>query len=388
MNAKNLRHFGLSMFAALVLTACGGDKPAEKPADAAPADAKSTEAAPVKLSGQVSIYNWAEYIPEAMAADFEKQTTVKVNYDTFDTDETLNAKIIAGNTGYDIVIPGSAWGEQQIKQGKYLKLDKSKIPNYKNLDPALMEQIAKMDPNNEHLIPWAWGFTGIGINEDKVMKALGGMPLPENPFDLVFKPEYTSKLKSCGIFMLDSPSEVLPAALQYMGKEPNSSNVADYTDALNNLLKPVRADVRKFGDSGVVNDFANGNLCVALAWSGDINMASKRANNPKMRMLLGKGGIVFFDTMAIPADSKNVDNAYAWINYYLDAKVGSAMTNELGYATANKASLEFVAPEQAANKTIFLDAAVLKEMAPRRLPESEDARKAMTDVFRQFKSGK
>lgn len=385
VNAKTIRHFGLTLIAGLILTACGGSKDAAKPADAKPADGAAPTA---KLSGQLNMYNWAEYIPEGMSADFEKTTGVKLNYDTFDTDETLNAKIIAGNTGYDIVVPGAAWGEQQVKQGKYLKLDKSKIPNLKNLDPALMAQIAKMDPNNEHLVPWAWGFTGIGINEEKVTQALGGMPLPENPFDLVFKPEYANKLKSCGIFMLDSPSEILPVALQYMGKDASSSNVADYTEALEKVLKPIRGTVRKFGDSAVVNDIANGNLCVALAWSGDVNMAAKRASNPKIRMLVGHGGIVFFDTMAIPADAKNIDNAYAFINYYLDPKVNATMTNDLNYAIANKAALEFVKPEIASNKTIFLDPAVLEKMAPRRLPASEDARKAMTEAFREFKAAK
>ena len=349
MNAKILRGCGLSLVAILVMSACG-NKSAQKPVEAAPTSAVA--GAPAQLTGQVSVYNWAEYIPETFVADFKKETGLKVNYDTFDTDETLNAKIIAGNTGYDIVVPGAAWAEGQIKQGKYLKLDKSKIPNLKNLDPELMAQIAKADPNNDYLIPWAWGFTGVGINEEKVKKALGDMPLPENPFDLVFNPVYTNKLKSCGIFMLDSASEVLPAALQYLGKESNSTNVADYTEALEKVLKPVRADVRKFGDSGVVNDLSNGSLCVALAWSGDINMASKRAKNPNIRVLMGKGGIVFFDTMAIPADSKNVDNAYAWINYYLDAKVGATMTNGLNYATANKASLEFVSPEAKAARSI------------------------------------
>ena len=252
MNAKHLRHFGLSFFAALVLSACGGsDKApdAAKPADGAKTDAAAT--APAKLSGEVNVYNWIEYLPEGFKEGFIDQTGLKVNYDTFETDEALNAKLIAGNTGYDVVVPGAAWAEKQIKQGKFMKLDKSKIPNYKNLDPALMEQIAKADPGNEYLIPWAWGFTGVGINEEKVKKALGDMPLPENPFDLVFKPEYTSKLKSCGIFMLDSPSEVLPAALQYMGKDASSTNPADYA-AVGEMLKAVRKDIRKFGDSSVV----------------------------------------------------------------------------------------------------------------------------------------
>ena len=243
-----------------------------------------------------------------------------------------------------------------------------------------------MDPTHEYLIPWAWGYTGVGINEEKVKKALGDMPLPENPFDLVFNPTYTNKLKSCGVFMLDSPSEILPAALSYIGKDSSSTNVADYDEALT-MLKKVRPDVRKFGDSSVINSIADGNLCVFLAWSGDINTAAKRAGGDNIKVLLGGKGIVFFDTMAIPADAKNVDNAYAWINNSLDAKIGAEITNKLGYATANKASLEFVDKEMADNKTIFLSAENLAKMAPRRLPTSPEANKAMNDAFRKFKTG-
>ena len=393
MSMKTLHRFGLSVFASLTiaaLSACGGgSKDAAKPADK-PADAPAAAAAPAaKLTGQVNVFNWIEYIPEKYVANFTETVGPKVNYDTFETDEALNAKLIAGTSGYDVVVPGAAFAEVQIKQGKFMKLDKTKLPNYKNLDPALMAQIAKMDPNNEHLIPWAWGFTGVGINEAKVKKALGDMPMPENPFDLVFKPEYTSKLKSCGIFMLDSPSEILPAALQYLGKDASSNNVADYTAALD-LLKKVRGDVRKFGDSSVVNEIADGNLCVFLGWSGDINMAAERSGNPDIKVLLGHGGIVFFDTMAITADAKNVDQAYAWINYALDPKNAATITNELGYANPNKASLDggLVDKKFADNKTIFLSADVLNQMAPRRLPSDQAALRAMNDVFRQFKTGK
>ena len=288
-----------------------------------------------------------------------------------------------------MVIPGAAFAEVQIKQGKFMKLDKSKLPNYKNLDPALMAQIAKMDPNNDYLVPWAWGFTGVGINEAKVKKALGDMPMPENPFDLVFKPEYTSKLKSCGIYMIDSPSEILPAALQYLGKDASSNNPADYQVALD-MLKKVRGDIRKFGDSSVVNEIADGNLCAFLAWSGDVNMAAERSGNPDIKVLVGHGGIVFFDTMAITADAKNVDQAYAWINYSLDPKNSAGITNELGYAIPNKAALDqgLVDKKFADNKTIFLSAENLATMAPRRLPSDQAALRAMNDAFRQFKTGK
>lgn len=384
MKTKLLQTFGLSLMMALTITACGGGKPAAK-ADAKP-DAAATAA---KLGGQVNVFNWVEYIPEKYAANFTEQVGPKVNYDTFSTDEDLNAKLIAGNSGYDVVVPGAAFAEEHIKHGRFMKLDKSKLPNYKNLDPALMAQIAKMDPGNQYLVPWAWGFTGVGINEAKVKKALGDTPLPGNPFDLVFKPEYTNKLKSCGIFMLDSPSEVMPAALQYLGKDASSNNPADYAAALD-MLKKVRPDVRKFGDSSVVNEIADGNLCVFLGWSGDINMAATRASNPDIKVLIGHGGIVFFDTMAIPVDAKDVDQAYAWINFALDPKNAASLTNELGYANPNKASLDqgLVNKDKADNKTIFLTAENLSQMAPRRLPSDQAALRAMNDAFRVFKTGK
>ena len=392
MSMNTLNRFGMTVLASFTiaaLSACGGgSKEAAKPADK-PADAPAAAAPAAKLTGQVNVFNWVEYIPEKYTANFTEEVGPKVNYDTFETDEALNAKLIAGNSGYDVVIPGAAYAEVQIKQGKFMKLDKSKLPNYKNLDPALMAQIAKMDPNNDYLVPWAWGFTGVGINEAKVKKALGDMPIPENPFDLVFKPEYTSKLKSCGIFMLDSPSEILPAALQYIGKDASSNNLADYTAAVD-MLKKVRGDIRKFGDSSVVNEIADGNLCVFLGWSGDINMAAERSGNPDIKVLLGHGGIVFFDTLAITADAKNVDQAYAWINYTLDPKNAATITNELGYASPNKAALAegLIDKKFADNKTIFLSADVLAQMAPRRLPSDQAAVRAMNDAFRQFKTGK
>jgi putrescine transport system substrate-binding protein len=188
--------------------------------------------------------------------------------------------------------------------------------------------------------------------------------------------------------MLDSPSEIFPVALQYLGKDPSSNNTADYTAALD-LLKKVRPDIRKFGDSSVVNEIADGNLCVFLGWSGDINMASARASNPDIKVLLG-GGVIFFDSLAITADAKNIDQAYAWINYTLDPKNAATITNELNYASPNKAALDqgLIEKSIASNKTIFLSADDLGKMGVRRLPSDQAAVRAMNDSFRIFKTGK
>ncbi|MEI6026140.1 MAG: extracellular solute-binding protein, partial [Betaproteobacteria bacterium] len=219
----------------------------------------------------LNIYNWSDYIGEDVIARFEKETGIKVRYDVFDNNEIVHAKLVAGKTGYDIVVPSSNWAKLQIDGGLLQKLDKSKIPNLRNIDPGIQSQLGKMDPGNDYMVNWLWGFTTVGINVDKVRAALGG-PLPDNVWELVFKPEYISKLKSCGVSFLDSATEVIPAALHYLGKPAFSRVPADYTAAAN-ALKTVRPFVTLFSSSGYINDMANGSICLALGWSGDINIA-------------------------------------------------------------------------------------------------------------------
>ena len=339
-----------------------------------------------KHAGVVNIYNFGEYLPESFKPGFERLTSLKVNYDTFDTNEALNAKLVAGRSGYDVVVATNDWAAEQIAQGRFQKLDKSKINNLKNLDPALMHMLESVDPGNEYLVPWSWGYTGVGINEDMVKKALGSMPIPQNPFDLVFNPEYAKKLKHCGIMMSDSPTNLIPLALQYIGKSTSSDYVADYKEALA-MLNKVRPYVAKFGASEEVNGIAGGNYCAFVTTAGDINMASQRANNPSIKPLLGNGGILFIDSMAIPADSKNVENAHAWIDYSLQPKVSAELTNEMGYPTPVTAAVEFVKPAIAKNKTIFLDERAIKSMVLSPIPKSQDAKRALNDTFRQFKTG-
>ena len=250
---------------AVALAACG--KKEEAPA-AAPAAAPvaSAPAAPANTEEKVlNIYNWPDYIPEGMVAAFEKETGIKVNYDTFETNEALHAKLVAGNTGYDIVVPGTVFAKGQIEGGLLQPLDKSKVKNLANLDPALMSTMTKADPDNKFLVPWAWSFTTVGINKTKVEKALGGMPMPENAWDLVFNPKYTAKLKSCGIAYLDSPTEILPVALHYIGKDAYSNNAADYKEAAAMMAK-VRKDVRLFS-STMIDDVAGGKACACLLYT-------------------------------------------------------------------------------------------------------------------------
>ena len=371
--------------AAAGLVACGKKEEAAVSASA-PAAAPAAPAEEKVLN----IYNWPDYIAADMVANFEKETGIKVNYQTFESNEALQAKLVVGNTGYDIVVPGSVFAKSQIEAGLLLKLDKAQIPNAANLDAALMAKLDNVDPGNAYLVPWAWSFTTVGINKVKVAKALGSMKMPDNAWDLVFNPAYTSKLKSCGIAYLDSPTEVLPPALHYLGLDAYSANPEDHKKA-GEMLAKVRKDVRLFS-STMIDDLAGGKACVALGWAGDINIARARAIENKSgiqleALLPSTGGLIFFDNLAIPKDAKHPSNAMAFINYFLRPEVSASHTSELSYPTANKASVALLAPEVAQDKSIFPDAATLNTMvSPNALGNA--ARESMTAVYTEFKKGK
>jgi putrescine transport system substrate-binding protein len=338
----------------------------------------------------LNVYNWSDYIGPDTLATFEKETGIKVRYDNFDNNEIVHAKLVAGKTGYDIVVPSSYWAKLQADGGLLMKLDKSKLPNLKNLDPAVQEQLAKLDPGNQYQVNWLWGYTTIGINVDKVKAALGGMPMPANVWDLVFKPEYVSKLKSCGVSMLDSATEIIPAALHYLGKPAYSKNAADYTGVAP-LLKSIRPYITLFSSSGYINDLANGSICVALGWSGDINIARQRAIDGKTgqnieALIPNNGGVLFFDVMVIPADAPHPDNAHKFINFIMRPEIHAQLTNKVFYANPNKESLKFIKPEVANNPTIFPSEADMKKMAaPDAL--SSETRRNWTRLYTSFKTG-
>ena len=343
----------------------------------------------------LNIYNWSDYIADDTIKNFEKETGIKVRYDNYDNNEVLHAKLVAGKTGYDIVVPGSHFAKTQIEGGLLQKLDRSKLTNWGNLDKGLLEQLAKLDPGNQYLVDWLWGYVTVGINVNKVKAALGDLPMPENAWSLLFDPKYVSKLKGCGVSMLDSASEVLPAALLYAGKPPYSREAADYAEAAK-LLKTIRPFVTRFSSSGYIEEMASGATCLVMGFSGDINIARSRAQEakkkPKVPVLIEAlvpktGATLFFDTMAIPKDAKNVENAHLFINYILRPEVHASLTNKVFYANPNAASLKFVKKEVAENKSIFLDTAATKTMvAPDALPQ--DMRKIQTRTFSNFKTGK
>ncbi|MEI8029122.1 MAG: polyamine ABC transporter substrate-binding protein [Comamonadaceae bacterium] len=338
----------------------------------------------------LNIYNWSDYIAEDTIQNFEKETGIKVRYDTFDNNEILHAKLVAGKTGYDIVVPSSGWAKLQMDGGLLRKLDKAQLPNLKNLDPDIQSQIASLDPGNQYLVNWLWGYTTIGINTAKVKAALGAEPLPANVWELFFNPKYVSKLKSCGVSVLDSASEVLPPALHYLGKDPFSKNSADYQEA-SALLKSVRPYITLFSSSGYINDMASGSICLALGWNGDINIARRRALEGKtgqdvVALIPKSGGILFFDMMAIPSDAPHPKNAQLFMNYIMRPEVDAALTNKVFYANPNKESRKFIKPDVAQNPSVFPSSAEMATMIPPKAL-TNDLRRLMTRVYTSFKTG-
>ncbi len=377
----------------LGLAGCGKKDETPGPVAAAPAAPKAGEPSAARASTEekvLNIYNWPDYIAKDLVANFEKESGIKVNYQTFENNEALQAKLIAGNSGYDLVVPGAVFAKSQIEGGLLAKLDKAKLPNYANLDADIMAKLGVVDPGNEYLVPWAWSYTTVGINKAQVAKALGSAALPDNAWELVFNPAYTAKLKACGIAFLDSPTEVIPPAMHFLGKNPYSSDPADHK-AAGDLLAKIRPHVRLFS-STMIDDLAGGKACVALGWAGDMNIAKARAlenkNGNDIQVLIPTtGGLIFFDNLAIPKDAKHPNNALAFVNYFLKPEVSASLTNELSYPTANKASVARVKPEIAGDKTVFVDADNMKKMVP---PASftNAGRESMSNVFTLFKKAK
>lgn len=313
----------------------------------------------------LNVYNWSDYIADQTIPRFEKETSIKVKYDVYDSDDTLQAKMLTGKAGYDIVVPTSNYMAKQIEAGIYQKLDKSKMPNLVNLNKTLMDMVAGADPGNKYGVPWAFGTTGLGYNLTKVKAALGS-DAPLDSWDVLFDPKYVSKLKSCGVSVLDQPSDVFAATLHYLHKDPNSKNPADYHAAFDQLKK-IRPYITQFNSSGYINDMANGDVCFALGWSGDVNIAKHRAAEAgksfKVAYVIPKSGApIWFDMMTIPKDASHVEAATKWINYIQDPKVNAEITNKVYYPTANQAARKFVKPEIANDPTIYPPESLMKSL--------------------------
>lgn len=299
----------------------------------------------VQAQEVLHIYNWSDYIADDTIANFEAETGIKVVYDMFDSNDVLEAKLLTGNSGYDLVVPSSSFMGRQIMAGVFQKLDKSKLPNLKNMDAEMMATIAGIDADNAHGVPYMWGTTGIGYNVDMVKKALGD-DFNVGTWDMVFKAENMAKLAECGVHMLDAADEVLPIAMNYLGLDPNSTNKKDWQQGAE-VIKGVREHVTKFHSSNYIDALANGDICVAVGWSGDVFMAQLAADEADAGVAVdyvipAEGAPLWIDMMGIPADAKNVDNAHKFLNYLMRPEVTAAITNYVWYANANAAASALV----------------------------------------------
>jgi putrescine transport system substrate-binding protein len=322
----------------------------------------------------LNIYNWSDYVEPTVIEAFTQETGITVRYDTFDANETLETKLLAGKSGYDVVVPTAYFLERQIKAGVFQKLDKSKLKNLGNVWPEIAERLAVYDPGNQYAVNYMWGTTGIGYNVKKareVLKADGPVDaamVAMSSWDVVFKPGQLAKFKDCGIHMLDSADDIIPAALHYLGLDPNTTAQADFDKAAELLIK-IRPNVRKFNSSEYLNALATGEICLIVGWSGDIKQAQKRAaeakggqgGNIEVGYAIPKGGAqMFFDNFAIPKDAKNVVEAHAFIDYMLRPEVAAKNSNFLGYANGNLASQPLLDKAVLDDRTVYPDADTMK----------------------------
>lgn len=312
----------------------------------------------------VNVYNWSDYIDNSILSDFTKETGIKVVYDTFDSNEAAEAKLLAGGTQYDVVVPTADFLQRQIQAGVFQKLDKSKLPNLANMWDEISARVAFADPGNDYAITYMWGTNGIGYNVKKAKEILGSDAAPG--WDSVFNPEVAAKFKDCGIYFLDSPSEMMPLALHYLGLDPNSHDPSDLGKA-GELLLSVRPYVRKFHSSEYINALANGDICLALGWSGDVLQARDRASEAGAGVEVGysvpaDGTMMWFDMMAIPADAPHVEEAHVFLNYMMKPEVIAKATDYVFYANGNKASQQFVSKEILEDPAIYLSDETMKKL--------------------------
>jgi putrescine transport system substrate-binding protein len=311
----------------------------------------------------VNVYNWSDYIDPTVLEDFTRESGIKVKYDTFDSNDILETKLLAGRTGYDLVVPTAYFLERQIKAGVFQKLDKSKLPNLGNIWDEIARRLAAYDPGNQYAVNYMWGTTGIGFNVKKVREVLGADAKIES-WDTVFKPEVISKFKDCGVHMLDSSDDVFAAVLGYLGLDPNTKDQAELERAADLLMK-VRPFVRKFHSSEYLNALASGEICLVLGYSGDIKQAQKRATEAKNGIEIGytipkEGAQLWFDNLAIPKDAKNVAEAHALINYLLRPEVAAKNSNFISYANGNAASRPLIDKAIIEDTTIYPDETRMK----------------------------
>lgn len=338
----------------------------------------------------LNVYNWSDYIDPQVLADFTRETGIKVQYDTFDANEVLETKLLAGKSGYDIVVPTAYFLERQIKASVFLPLDTAKLPNLKNAWPEITQRLATYDPGNRFAVNYMWGTTGIGYNVKKAREVLGADARIES-WDLVFKPENLAKFKDCGVHMLDSPDDIIPAALHYLGLDVNATDPATLEKAGDLILK-VRPFVRKFHSSEYLNALASGEICLVVGWSGDIKQAQKRAAEAKNGVDIAyaipkEGTQMWFDNLAIPKDAKNVEEAHAFINYLLRPEVAARNSNFISYANGNLASQPLIDKAVREDPGVYPDAAMMVKLYTVRAHDARTQR-LLNRLWTRIKTGR
>ena len=378
----------LALGCALVMSACGGGKSGTE-GSAAVATSSAPESSGAPGSGKVlNLYIWSDYLAPNALPDFEKQTGIKVHVSYFDTNETLETRLLAGHSGFDVVVPTASYFERQIKAGVYLTLDKSKLPNLKNMDAQLMSRVALHDPDNAHGVIYTWGTNGLGYNE-KMIKAL----VPDAPLDswrMVFDPAVASKIAKCGISVLDSPAEMLRVVLSYLGRDPNSQNPDDLAAGEAALTK-IRPYIRNINSSEYIEALANGDICLAVGYNGDVLQARDRARDAnkgiEIKYIVPKeGSILWFDMLAVPKDAPDAESAYAFLNYMMIPQVAADVSDFRRYATANAAAQPLVQPAVRDDPGIYPPKELRQKLAVQ-LADSPDQTRAITRVWQKFKTG-
>jgi putrescine transport system substrate-binding protein len=349
------------------LTGCGQktSEPAAGNADAAAAEEKI-----------LNVYNWSDYIDPAVIEDFQKETGIAVSYDVFDSNEVLETKLLTGNSGYDVVVPSAYFLERQIQAGVFRKLDRARLSNLPNLDPGLQARVAAHDPGNEHSVIYMWGTTVIGYDAAKVAAIMPDAPT--DSWDLVFDPAVISRFKDCGVSLLDDPTDMVATALLWLGKDPNSQSEADLQLAEDALLA-IRPYIRTIHSSQYIEDLANGEICIAVGYSGDMLQARDRAEEAGTGVEVSftipkEGALMWFDALAIPADARHPGNAHAFIDYLLRPEVAAANSNYVNYATANAAAMALVNEDLRNDPGIFPTPEVKERLQPNHAKSAEFTR--------------
>ncbi len=336
----------------------------------------------------VHVYNWSDYIDESILEDFERDTGIKVVYDVFDSNEVLETKLLAGGTGYDVVVPSASFMARQIQAGVFQKLDRTKLPNARHLWDDIAQRTAIYDPGNAYSVNYMWGTTGIGYNVDEIKARMENAPV--DSWDLIFKPEIIAKFADCGIYVLDAPSELIPVVLLYLGFDPNSLDRSEMEKA-QELLLEIRPHIQKFNSSDYINALANGDICLAIGWSGDVLQARDRADEAGNGVTIAytiprEGTTIWFDQMAIPADAPNPDLAHQFINYIMDPQVIARASNYVQFANGNWSSLEHIDEEVIMNKGVFPDEETMGKLFVHRT-WPPNVQRIATRIWTRVKSG-